>query len=76
MNSFNPHYPPRSPPDALCDKIERDLLALTTASLDARAAAPRQTVDEFANECLGHWRMPPRRPGKRTGKAGNAGRGA
>lgn len=61
MNSFNSHQQPRSPLDALCDKIELDLLALTTASLDARNSAPRQMVDEFANEFLGHWSIPPRR---------------
>jgi len=76
MNSFNPHFQPRSPLDALCDKIERDLLALTTASLDARSAAPRQMVDEFANEYLGHWSMPPQRRVKRTGGTGRAGRGS
>jgi hypothetical protein len=74
MNSFNPPYQPRSPLDALCDQIERELLILTTASLDARGAAPRQIVDEFANECLGHWSMPPRRPARRTGSRGNTGR--
>jgi hypothetical protein len=73
MNSTNPHFQPRSPLDALLDKIERDLLALTTASLDARSAAPRQTVDEFANEFLGHWSMPPRRWVKRTGSPGRRG---
>ncbi|WP_036168969.1 hypothetical protein [Massilia sp. 9096] len=60
MNSFNPSSNQRSSLDALFDKIEHDLLALTTASLDA-PAPPRQTVDEFANEFLGHWLMPPRR---------------
>jgi hypothetical protein len=74
MNSFNPHFQPRSPLDALCDKIERDLLALTTASIDARNAAPRQTVDEFANEFLGHWSVPPRRRVGRIGSAGGNGR--
>jgi len=69
MNSFTPPFQPRSPLD-LCDKIERDLLALTTASLDARNAAPRQMVDEFANEFLGQWSMPPRRQARRTGSPG------
>lgn len=76
MNSFTPPFQPRSPLDALCDQIERDLLALTTASLDARHAAPRQTVDEFANEFLGQWSMPPRRRVKRPGSAGRTERGA
>ena len=67
MNSFNPSFNQRSPLEALFDKIEHDLLALTTASIDGRNGAPRQTVDEFANEHLGHWRMPPRR---RWGKQG------
>jgi hypothetical protein len=61
MNSFNPSSNQRSSLDALFDKIEHDLLALTTAPLDTQAAAPRQAVDEFANEFLGHWLMPPRR---------------
>ena len=74
MNSFNRDSQPRSPLDALCDKIERDLLALTTASLDGRNAAPRQMVDEFANEFLGQWSMPPRRGVKRRSDPGRAGR--
>jgi hypothetical protein len=61
MNSFNPSSNQRSSLDALFDKIEHDLLALTTASLDMPAAAPRQAVDEFGNEFLGQWLMPPRR---------------
>jgi hypothetical protein len=32
-------------------------------------------VDEFANEFLGHWSMPPQRRVKRTGNTGRAGRG-
>jgi hypothetical protein len=42
--------------DALFDQIEQDLLALTTAPLDSRPAAPPQCVDEFADDffsCLG-----------------------
>jgi hypothetical protein len=61
MTSFDPPFEPPSALDALCDKIELDLLALTTASLDARNAAPRQLVDEFADEFLGQWSVPPRR---------------
>jgi hypothetical protein len=64
MNSFNPSSNQRSSLDALFDQIEHDLLALTTASLDAQAAAPRQSVDEFANEFLGHWLLPKRRLGR------------
>ena len=45
------------------DQIERDLLALTTAPLDVGDGTARVCVDEFANEFLGHWRMPPRRVG-------------
>lgn len=42
--------------DALFDQIEQDLLALTTAPLDSRAAEPPECVDEFADDffsCLG-----------------------
>jgi hypothetical protein len=46
--------------EALFDQVERNLLALTTVSLDADAA-PRVCIDEFANEFLGHWHLPPRR---------------
>jgi hypothetical protein len=67
MNSFNPSSHQHSALDALFDQVEHDLLALTTASLDAHAAAPRQTVDEFANEFLGHWLLPPKR---RLGRLG------
>jgi hypothetical protein len=66
MNSFNPPSPQRSSLDALFDKIEHDLLALTTAPLDVQGASPRQAVDEFANEFLGHWLLPPRQRLGRT----------
>lgn len=75
MAYSNPPSQPRSPLDALYDKIEHDLLVLTTASLDGRSAAPRQTVDEFANEFLGHWSMPPRRRTVRKGNPGRTSRG-
>jgi hypothetical protein len=48
-----------SAPDALHDKIEQDLLALTTASLDGPAGAPRQCVDEFADDFFSYWSTPP-----------------
>lgn len=38
--------------DALFDDIERELLALTTASLDEDEVLPGNCVDEFANEFL------------------------
>jgi hypothetical protein len=44
--------------DALFDKIEQDLLALTTASLDGPAEAPLQCVDEFADDFFSAWSMP------------------
>jgi len=61
MNSTNHTPQERSAHDALFDQVERDLLTLTTAPLDAADAAPRLCVDEFANEFLSHWSMPPRR---------------
>jgi hypothetical protein len=45
----------------LFDQVERDLVALTTAPLDLGDGAPRICVDEFANEFLSHWSMPPKR---------------
>ena len=51
-----------SAPDALYDKIEQDLLALTTAPLDSLAGAPRQCVDEFADDFFSYWSMPPDQP--------------
>jgi hypothetical protein len=44
--------------DALFDKIEQDLLALTTAPLDGRAGAPLQSVDEFADDFFSAWSLP------------------
>jgi len=60
MNSTNHTPQERSACEALFDQVERDLLALTVASLDADAA-PRVCIDEFANEFLGQWSLPPRR---------------
>jgi hypothetical protein len=48
-----------SAPDALYDKIEQDLLALTTAALDSLTGTPRQCVDEFADDFFSYWSMPP-----------------
>ena len=48
--------------DALFDQIEQDLLALTTASLDGRADAPPQCVDEFADDFFSCWSRPPGMP--------------
>ena len=48
--------------DALYDKIEQELLALTTAPLDSLAAVPRQCVDEFADDFFSYWSMPPDQP--------------
>jgi len=61
MKSTNHTPHERSACEALLDQVERQLLALTTAPLDARAGSPRECVDEFANEFLGHWSLPPRR---------------
>ena len=60
MNSTNDTPKEHSLCEALFDQVERDLLALTTVSLDADAE-PRVCVDEFANEFLGQWSLPPRR---------------
>ena len=49
----------RSAHDALFDQAERALLVLTTAPLDVREAPV--CIDEFANEFLAHWSIPPRR---------------
>jgi len=60
MNPTNHSPQERSAHDALFDQVERALLVLTTAPLDAGMAAP-VCIDEFANEFLAHWSMPPRR---------------
>jgi hypothetical protein len=61
MNSTNHSPQERSAYDALFDQVERDLVALTTAPLELGDGAPRICVDEFANEFLSHWSMPPKR---------------
>jgi len=60
MNSTNHTPKEHSLCEALFDQVERDLLALTTVSLDPDAA-PGVCIDEFANEFLGQWSLPPRR---------------
>jgi hypothetical protein len=54
--------------DALFDQIEQDLLALTIAPLDCRAAEPPQCVDEFANDFISCWGTLPgsAQPGMRS----------
>lgn len=59
MNSTNTSQHRFGAPDALFDQIERELHALTFAPLDGQDAAPRQCVDEFANEFLGRFHLPP-----------------
>jgi len=61
MNSTNRPLNQYGAHDALFEQVERDLLALLTAPLAAPSTAPRECVDEFSNEFLGHWSMPPRR---------------
>jgi len=61
MNPTNHTPKERRACDALFDEVERDLLALTTVPLNAGDATPRVCIDEFANEFLGNWSMPPRR---------------
>jgi hypothetical protein len=61
MNSTNNPYDQYSAHDALFEQVERDLLALTTVRLEPRDGTPRECVDEFANEFMGQWSMPPRR---------------
>jgi hypothetical protein len=45
--------------DALFDQIEQDLLALTTAPLECRAAEPPECVDEFADDFFSCWNTLP-----------------
>ncbi|MDN4052867.1 hypothetical protein QPK32_07240 [Massilia sp. YIM B02763] len=45
--------------EALYDQIERELRALTIARLDGTDGAPRQAVDEFADDYPLCFRMPP-----------------
>jgi hypothetical protein len=61
MNSTNFPCFPAGAHDALLDQIERKLLALTTAPLDARDTVPRRCVDEFADDFLVYVSQPPRR---------------
>jgi len=60
MNSTNHPRDPGGAHEALFDQIERELAALTFASLDAAAGdpAPRYCVDEFSTDFL-NWSMPP-----------------
>lgn len=74
MKSLPPNPHPYGQLEALIDRIEQDLLALTTASLDPRNGPPRQPVDEFANEFLGHFVIPPRPRPERTPRGGLFGR--
>jgi hypothetical protein len=64
MNSTNHTPQEHGAHEALFDQVERQLLALTTASLDVSDGVARVCVDEFANEFMAHWRMPPRRRGR------------
>lgn len=47
--------------DALYDQIERELRALTIARIDGTDGAPRQVVDEFADDYPLCFRRPPPR---------------
>jgi hypothetical protein len=47
-------------PEALFDRVEHELVALTTAALDEDELVPTQVVDEFANEFLSDWTRPPK----------------
>jgi hypothetical protein len=58
MNSPNLHSSRHSAADALLDQLERDLVLLTTASLDDDQPATAVVVDEFATELLSHWTLP------------------
>jgi hypothetical protein len=49
-----------SAPDALLDKLEKDLLERTTATLDDDECTPAQCVDEFSIDFLmQEWNTPP-----------------
>jgi hypothetical protein len=50
-------------PEAHFDQLERDLVALTTATLDEDELAPAQVVDEFATEFLLELTKPPKGAG-------------
>ncbi|WP_296948983.1 hypothetical protein [uncultured Massilia sp.] len=61
MNTTNPSLFQGNAHDALFERIERELCALTIAPLDAQPSMPRQSVDEFADDCLVHFALPPAR---------------
>lgn len=52
MNSQNLHQTPGIVSEALLDRLEHEMLALTTATMDEQDERPRQIVDEFAPEFL------------------------
>ena len=52
MNSQNLHQTPGIACEALLDRLEHEMLALTTATMDEQDERPRQIVDEFAPEFL------------------------
>jgi hypothetical protein len=61
MNPPNvPRFPARAY-DALLDLVECQLLIAMTAALDVRDSIPRRCIDEFADESLGRFSMPPPR---------------
>jgi hypothetical protein len=47
-------------PEAIFDRLERDLVALTTAPLEDDEIVPAQVVDEFATEFLMDLTRPPK----------------
>ena len=55
MNSTNTPQYPDGTHDALFDRMERELHALTAASLDKQETTQGQCVDEFADELLGRF---------------------
>jgi hypothetical protein len=60
MTSPNLQFLLYGAPEALFDRIERDLAAIATAPLDEEELAPGQVVDEFATEFLLDWTGPPK----------------
>lgn len=52
MNSQNLHQIQGIASEALLDRLEHEMLALTAAALDEQDERPRQIVDEFAPEFL------------------------
>jgi len=61
MNTTNHSLLFSPAPDALFERIERDLCALVTAPLDAQDAAPQEAVDEFSDAFPVHFALPPKR---------------